>query len=302
MTSGNEDVHQAAGKERSPTSSVGAARKSALGRHFRSGRVFMAGIATAALTAVLTQVMTGWMGDAWKFMFGPPEPAPIAMVVQPPHGDMCDQAWMVPRSSQGLPPPPGSGGVSGGEEWSRWAESVRGVPADAAKGTTGGYLVLIVQGRTDAQVTITNIKFKAVKRDPAFSGTFAYTNCGAGPGEIRWLDVDLDMEPPQVSADFAEWHPELRPGASTETSASERRPISFPYNLMVSKSETETFLISAHTEDCDCTWIGQLDWASQGRTGSLPIDNNGAPFRTASTLLADRECWTVMGTRPWQCR
>lgn len=271
-------------------------------RHFRGSKLFVAGIVTAALSAVLVQVMTGWMNGAWKFIFGSDEPAPITMVVQSPRSHECDQAWMVPGSTAPLPPPPGMAGEVGSDHWAQWAESVGGVPADATKVPTGSHLVLIVQGLTDAQVTITDLDFQVVERAPAFAGTLAYTNCGGGAGPIRWLDVDLDKQPTKVSAEFADWHPELRPDASTNSSASERRPIDFPYNLMVSEAETETFLIDVRTEACDCSWTGRLNWASQGRTGSLPIDNNGVPFRTAGTLLADRECVAVIGNDSWRCQ
>lgn len=277
---------------RNEESTNAAPRKSALGRHLRSSRLAIAGIVAAALTAALTQVMTGWISNGWRYLFGQPEPAPIAIVVQPLQDNVCDQHWMTPSPPQGLPPPPRSTDASTvREDWSRWAEQVKGVPV-------GTQVLLRVQGRTDTQVTITGIEFNVLKRAPAFAGTNAYANCGAGPGPIRWLYVNLDKEPPQVSAKFDERNPELIVGNAP---AWERKPIRFPYNLQVSKSETETFLISAGTDDCDCTWTGQLDWVSLDRKGSLPIDNNGAPFRTTSSKLADHTCQSLMGTGPWNC-
>lgn len=281
------------GEECPDKSTSGAPRESALGRHLRSGRVFIAGIIAAALTAVLTQVMTGWMGDAWRYLLGQHEPAPIAIAVQSYQDDVCYQDWMIPLPLKGLPSPPRSTDPStGAEDWSRWAEHVNGVPA-ASK------VLLSVQGRTDTEVTIANIRFKAVKRAPVFAGTHVYTICGAGAGPIRWLRVTLDKErPPQVTAKFDESNPELKGGAP----AWERQPIRFPYKLTVSKSEAETFLIDAYTDNCDCSWTGQVEWTSLDRTGSLPFDYKGAPFRITSTSLADHECsWVVMGsTTPWK--
>jgi hypothetical protein len=262
----------------------------------RRGRIYIAGIAAAALAAVLAQAITGWMGNAWRFIHPePPEPAPIAMTVQPYHRDICNQDWMVPQPPESLPPPPRSTDqTTGGQDWLAWAEQVKGVPV-ATK------LLLTVQGRTDAQVTITNIRFNVIKREPVFAGTKADTTCGAGAGPIRLLEVNLDEDPPQVDAQFDASNPEL-----VNAPTWERQPIRFPYKFTVSKSEAETFLIDTYTENCDCTWTGQVEWTSLDREGSLPIDNNGAPFRTTSSKLATDRCLYVpvgqQADDPWNCR
>ncbi len=61
----------------------------------------------------------------------------------------------------------------------------------------------------------------------------------------------------------------------------------FPYT--VSLSNSETFVIKASTEGCDCDWVVDLHRASQGQTGVLPINDNGRPFRTSSAKNA-RDC------------
>jgi len=152
--------------------------------------------------------------------------------------------------------------------------------------------MLRVQGRTDAEVTITNIGFEA-KRAPAFAGTRVSLNCAryATEAPVRRVYVDLDKESPEVTA-FYTWDPKN----------GKPREIRFPYNPKVSKSEADTFFLAPHTEDCDCTWTGHVDWVSQGRKGSLPIDNNGAPFRIATPKLADHVCESKMGTGSWDCK
>jgi hypothetical protein len=40
-------------------------------------------------------------------------------------------------------------------------------------------------------------------------------------------------------------------------------------------------MVDAQTEDCDCRWYLELDWSSQGRTGTVRIDDQGVPFRTS---------------------
>ena len=54
----------------------------------------------------------------------------------------------------------------------------------------------------------------------------------------------------------------------------------FPYE--VSATEPEVFLIAAHTERYDCTWVAELFWTTGDEKGSTIIDSDGKPFRTTS--------------------
>ena len=51
-----------------------------------------------------------------------------------------------------------------------------------------------------------------------------------------------------------------------------------PYR--VSAEDPEVLLIDARTRNCACSWYLELDWSSQGRTGTVRIDDHGRPFRT----------------------
>lgn len=53
----------------------------------------------------------------------------------------------------------------------------------------------------------------------------------------------------------------------------------FPYR--VSDRDPEVLLVTARTETCDCRWYLEVDWSSQGRTGTVRIDDEGRPFRTS---------------------
>lgn len=53
-----------------------------------------------------------------------------------------------------------------------------------------------------------------------------------------------------------------------------------PYR--VSAEDPEVLLVTARTGACDCSWYLELDWSSQGRTGTARIDDRGRPFRTSA--------------------
>lgn len=54
----------------------------------------------------------------------------------------------------------------------------------------------------------------------------------------------------------------------------------FPYR--VSAEDPEVLLVDATTQTYDARWYLELDWSSQGRTGTIRIDDHGRPFRTSS--------------------
>ncbi|MFC3894388.1 hypothetical protein ACFOWZ_23145 [Lentzea rhizosphaerae] len=44
----------------------------------------------------------------------------------------------------------------------------------------------------------------------------------------------------------------------------------------------EVFTVTARTSECDCTWVIEFDWSTEGRSGVQTVTNNGQPFRTTS--------------------
>jgi hypothetical protein len=52
----------------------------------------------------------------------------------------------------------------------------------------------------------------------------------------------------------------------------------FPFT--VSPYDTEVFDVTVHTRSHDVRWRLELDWTCVGRTGTVPIDLAGHPFRT----------------------
>ncbi|MFF4401964.1 hypothetical protein [Streptomyces sp. NPDC001480] len=130
-------------------------------------------------------------------------------------------------------------------------------------------LRITVQGRGSAAVVLEALHVRVVNRTvPATRLGTAYSmyeGCGAVLLP-RYFSVNLDTHRPLARS---------MPGNDPD------RPspaIDFPYQ--VSLREPEVLLLSARTESCTCDWYLDLDWSSQGRSGTVRIDDHGRPFRT----------------------
>lgn len=145
-----------------------------------------------------------------------------------------------------------------------------------------GHAVLMVEGHSDRQIFLTDIKVRVEERKPVTaSGTVLSVPCG-GDGAYRWLQVDLDKDPPTAIARHRD------PGIiADELQDWATKPIRFPY--AVSRDDAEMFLISTYTDDCVCGWEIELSWMSGGRTGVETIRNGQQLFWT-SAVGQKREC------------
>lgn len=183
----------------------------------------------------------------------------------------CLAVWLVPRSPAELA---FSDEMDG--DWSEHPAGEGGVPASPHQ------VFATVQGTSDTQVVLTEIDVHVRRRGEAPAGTVLQGR-GCGPGAFRWLAVDLDDPAAPPVPKFDELSAELA-GASE----AEMVPIRFPYE--VSRTDAETFLIQARTEDCDCEWWLDLHWQAAGETGVVRIDDSGDPFRTFGTSRAFVRC------------
>lgn len=74
--------------------------------------------------------------------------------------------------------------------------------------------------------------------------------------------------------------------------------MSLPYR--VSSTDPEVLLVTARTDTCDCDWYLELDWSSQGRTGTVRVDDHGRPFRTSGIKGLPRYWYgSDNGERKW---
>jgi hypothetical protein len=151
---------------------------------------------------------------------------------------------------------------------------------DAA--ATATHVQFTIQGRSDAQVTLTGLAVRVIKRQTAPQGTAVTFACGGGQ-EFRGFSVALDPTPPRVSTFL-----DTDAASVLGVPAAKVTPITFPYR--VSLTDAETFVAIATSVSCDCSWVMDVDWTSEGRGGVVVIDNGGQPFHTTSAVNALVHC------------
>ncbi|MEU0245437.1 helix-turn-helix transcriptional regulator [Streptomyces sp. NPDC006235] len=168
----------------------------------------------------------------------------------------CGHDYVVAKPPAQVPPPPVP------QDAGVWAASQNAVHG-------GETLVrLSVQGRTDTAVVLEALRVRVVGRSaPAPGNAYAMDQGCGGSITPRSFDVNLDKDRPIARAVAGS-------DAGTPIPA-----VRMPYR--VSARDPEVLLVNARTHGCDCRWYLELDWSSQGRTGTVRIDDAGRPFRTS---------------------
>ncbi|MFF9331295.1 helix-turn-helix domain-containing protein [Streptomyces albogriseolus] len=169
----------------------------------------------------------------------------------------CGHDYVVAKPPAQVPPPPAP------QDARTWA---------ATQGAVHGGETLVelsVQGTSDTAVVLTALRVRVAGRsEPAPGNAYAMDQGCGGALTPRFFDVDLDKDRPIARAVAGN-------DAGTPIPA-----VRMPYR--VSASDPEALMITARTEGCDCRWYLELDWSSQGRTGTVRIDDRGRPFRTSA--------------------
>ncbi|MFJ1653387.1 hypothetical protein ACIOC2_18755 [Streptomyces sp. NPDC088337] len=132
-----------------------------------------------------------------------------------------------------------------------------------------------VQGRSSTAVVLEALRVRIANRgNPAAGNAYAMDQgCGSDLTPRRFT-VDLDADRPVIRA---------RSGSDTGHAIA---AVDFPYR--VSAEDAEVLLVVAETQLYDARWYLELDWSSQGPTGTIRIDDHGHPFRTTSIKGAPR--------------
>ncbi|WP_437046651.1 helix-turn-helix domain-containing protein [Streptomyces sp. enrichment culture] len=169
----------------------------------------------------------------------------------------CGHDYVVAGPPGQVPPPPAP------QDARTWA----GTQAAVHGGETR--VELSVQGTSGTAVVLTALRVRVAGRaGPAAGNAYAMDDEGCGGALTpRYFDVDLDKDRPLARAVAGN-------DAGTPVPA-----VRLPYR--VSASDPEVLVVTARTARCDCRWYLELDWASQGRTGTVRVDDRGRPFRTS---------------------
>lgn len=181
----------------------------------------------------------------------------------------CEGAWVAPRSPSQVDAIAAGSLPENTQNWQTWP------PAAGGASASPGQVEVFVKGRPGADVFLTGLHVEVRDRRPPLTGTIMRAPCG-DVAQFRWLDVDLDHSPVRA---ISHYDSELAVAAPPQW---RRTPIKFPYR--VSTSDSEAFLITTRTKNCDCAWIAKLSWSStDGRSDTITINDRGKPFQTTSS-------------------
>lgn len=184
----------------------------------------------------------------------------------------CGHDYVIAKPPGQVPPPPAPQDAA---PWAATQSAVHG----------GETLVrLSVQGRSDTAVVLEALRVRVVGRTaPAEGNAYAMDQGCGGAVTPRYFDVDLDKDRPIARAVA---------GNDTGTPIPAVR---MPYR--VSAKDPEVLLVTAKTSSCDCRWYLELDWSSQGRRGTVRIDDDGRPFRTSAIAGLPRYLYDTLERR-----
>ncbi|MEU9331572.1 helix-turn-helix domain-containing protein [Streptomyces sp. NPDC048290] len=184
----------------------------------------------------------------------------------------CGHDYVIDRPPAQVPPPPAA------QDARAWA---------AAQGAVHGRdtnVRITVQGKSTTAVVLEALRVRVVGRAAPVPGTSYAMDQGCG-GSIspRYFDVDLDKDRPIARS---------VPGSDEGTVIP---AVKLPYR--VSSTDPEVLEVTARTTGCACDWYLELDWSSQGRTGTVRIDDGGRPFRTSAIGGLDRYQYDTIDRR-----
>ncbi|MFF6996224.1 helix-turn-helix domain-containing protein [Streptomyces sp. NPDC008313] len=170
--------------------------------------------------------------------------------------DGCGHDYVIGSEPAQVPPPPVQ------QDAAAWA---------ATQGAVHGRQTTVrisVQGKSSTAVVLEALRVRVVSRGTPVTGTVYAMDQGCGSDMTpRQFSVNLDVNRPTAQA---------RPGSDRGKALPAVR---FPYR--VSAEDPEVLLVTATTDAYDCDWYLELDWSSQGRAGTVRVDDHGRPFRTS---------------------
>ncbi|MFF5185339.1 helix-turn-helix domain-containing protein [Streptomyces sp. NPDC000345] len=167
----------------------------------------------------------------------------------------CDHDYVIGKPPAQVPPPPVE------QDAGAWA------PTQGAVDGRHTRVQISVQGRSSTAVVLKALHVRIVSRGNPVAGSAYAMGQGCGSDLTpRRFTVNLDADRPVTSP---------KDGADIERTIP---AVHFPYR--VSAEDPEVLLVDATTQTYDARWYLELDWSSQGRTGTIRIDDHGRPFHT----------------------
>ncbi|MEU3899139.1 helix-turn-helix transcriptional regulator [Streptomyces sp. NPDC045251] len=186
----------------------------------------------------------------------------------------CGHDYVIDKPPSQVPPPPAP------QDAAPWAATQNAVHGRET------LVRLSVQGRSDTAVVLEALRVRVAGRTaPAEGNAYAMDQGCGGSVTPRYFAVDLDKDRPIARA------------VAGNDSGTPIPAVRMPYR--VSAKDPEVLLVTARTSSCDCRWYLELDWSSQGREGTVRIDDDGRPFRTSAVEGLPRYRYDTLGRR-WE--
>ncbi|MFG2725370.1 helix-turn-helix domain-containing protein [Streptomyces canus] len=188
----------------------------------------------------------------------------------------CGHDYVIDKPPAQVPPPPTA------QDAANWAGTLGAIHGRQTM------VQISVQGRNSTAVVLEDLRVRVVSRGtPAKGNSYAMDQGCGGALTPRYFSVDLDKDRPIAHSQSGNDGENVIPA------------VRMPYR--VSSEDPEVLLVTAETEGCDCSWYLELDWSSQGRTGTARIDDEGRPFRTSAIKGLPRYWYgtNTAGERAW---
>ncbi|MFF7544808.1 helix-turn-helix domain-containing protein [Streptomyces canus] len=188
----------------------------------------------------------------------------------------CGHDYVIDKPPAQVPPPPTA------QDAANWAGTLGAIHGRQTM------VQISVQGRNSTAVVLEDLRVRVVSRGaPAKGNSYAMDQGCGGALTPRYFSVDLDKDRPIAHSQSGNDGENVIPA------------VRMPYR--VSSEDPEVLLVTAETEGCDCSWYLELDWSSQGRTGTARVDDNGRPFRTSAITGLPRYWYgtNTAGERAW---
>jgi hypothetical protein len=188
----------------------------------------------------------------------------------------CGHDYVIDKPPAQVPPPPTA------QDAANWAGTLGAIHGRQTM------VQISVQGRNSTAVVLEDLRVRVVSRGtPAKGNAYAMDQGCGGALTPRYFSVDLDKDRPIAHSQSGNDGENVIPA------------VRMPYR--VSSEDPEVLLVTAETEGCDCGWYLELDWSSQGRTGTVRVDDSGRPFRTTAIKGLPRYWYgtNTAGGRAW---
>lgn len=144
-------------------------------------------------------------------------------------------------------------------------------------------LRLTISGTDDRPVILQSITPVVLSRSDPMPGWFT-SDRGCGGVDVREARVNLDTDPATVTFDDG------------ETPATPQAALT----LQVSRTDVEVIDVVATSHRSTVEWALDITYTSDGRTGTIRVDDNGRPFRMSALADGRAEGYQLSSGRLWR--